>query len=209
MVISHPTLGLVNMAIRATSPNPDQQVADTIALMREYVNADAHSPEIQRDIRAAGAQYGGGIQGLYAFVKSRMRFTQDHELSKPVEGITRENPVVEVLIRPVDLSNITQTNIGTGDCDDYSMYLAALLVGAGIPASFVTVAADPELPRDYSHVYVAAYPSGGRAPVRIPMDASHGQYVGWEVANRFGKIREWPIWGRVGNFNRGGSGIWD
>ena len=175
MVISHPTLGLVNMAIRATSPNPDQQVADTIALMREYVNADARSPEIQRDIRAAGAQYGGGIQGLYAFVKSRMRFTQDHELSKPVEGITRDNPVVEVLIRPVDLSNITQTNIGTGDCDDYSMYLAALLVGAGIPASFVTVAADPELPRDYSHVYVAAYPSGGRAPVRIPMDASHGQ----------------------------------
>ena len=77
--------------------------------------------------------------------------------------------------------------IAIGDCDDFSMYLAALLTANGIACSFITVAADGHAPDQYSHVYVVAYPDGER----VACDASHGKYPGWEVPNAFGKIREW------------------
>jgi hypothetical protein len=75
------------------------------------------------------------------------------------------------------------------------MYAAALLVAAGVSASFVTVAADEADPGRYSHVYVAAYPKGGG---RVPLDASHGEYPGWEVESRYGRRREWPVTGGGG-----------
>jgi hypothetical protein len=70
------------------------------------------------------------------------------------------------------------------------MYVAALLAAAGIPCAFVTVAADPLDPAHFTHVYVAAYPAPG---VRVAMDASHGDYAGWECPNRYGRRVEWPL----------------
>jgi len=31
----------------------------------------------------------------------------------------------------------------------------------------------------------------------LPLDASHGEYPGWEVPNQFGKYKEWPVWDRL------------
>ena len=104
------------------------------------------------------------------------------------------NYFIEVLKRPVDVS-LEYANTGQpvmGDCDDYSMYCAALLKALGIDCSFATIGADPTNPSVYSHVYVVAYWRGKR----IPMDCSHGPYAGWETENKYGKFSEWPIYER-------------
>jgi hypothetical protein len=43
-------------------------------------------------------------------------------------------------------------------------------------------------------VYVAVECEGER----IPLDASHGPHAGWEVANQYGKRREWALNGAPG-----------
>jgi hypothetical protein len=71
------------------------------------------------------------------------------------------------------------------------MLIAALLTAKNIRCRFVTVAADPsDGYQSFSHVYVAAYAEGRR----MPLDASHGSWPGWEVPLKaVGRIREWPV----------------
>lgn len=196
--ITHPSMGKVRMSVTQTSDDPDQQVADTIALMRQYALEDAGSIEIQQDARFLRTATDSAFRreprsaqvyasdAAWRLVKATIHFTEDGTLAEPIRaaGINRD-PIVEVLIRPVDISN----GAHQGDCDDYSMYLASLLTALGIPCSFATLAADPQNPTAYSHVYVVAYPDGRR----YPLDASHGQHPGWEAPNRFGKRKEWPV----------------
>jgi hypothetical protein len=100
------------------------------------------------------------------------------------------NNAVEVLIRPVDVSlAIASGQRVKGDCDDFSQYAACLLWALQVPCVFVTVAADTKYPNVYSHVYVASYQDGERKV----LDCSHGLFSGWEVPNRFGKLKEWDI----------------
>jgi hypothetical protein len=65
-----------------------------------------------------------------------------------------------------------------GDCSTFSMLIAAMLEALGERWEFVTVAADPEDPSLYSHVFVRAVSSDG---TRQTLDGSHGKYPGWEV----------------------------
>ena len=106
--------------------------------------------------------------------------------------------MVEVLVRPRDMA-VAKTRVG--DCDDYSMYAACLLTALGIPAAFVTVAGDPRAPRYFTHVYVAAYPGGQR----VPVDASHGKYCGWEAGMEIpvGAKQEWPVGNPLANCGPG------
>jgi hypothetical protein len=32
---------------------------------------------------------------------------------------------------------------------------------------------------------------------RVVLDCSHGEVIGWECPNRFGKFKEWPVYGRI------------
>lgn len=165
------------------SDDPDTQVAQTIEIMRQYAEADSTSPQVAAEARDALMQGNGdAIAGVWAYVKSRMRFVNDGERAASYDGV----PVVEEIVRPRDMST---WNIG--DCDDYSTYAASLLTNLHVPVSFVTVAADAAAPNDYSHVYLAAYPNG----VRTPLDLSHGAVIGWETPNLYGKRREWPVGG--------------
>ena len=43
-----------------------------------------------------------------------------------------------------------------GDCDDFTLLIASQLLCAGIHPYFVTVAADANDPRKFSHIYVCA-----------------------------------------------------
>lgn len=191
MALRHPEMGDVRMTIRITSDDPDQQVADTIALMKQYAIEDASTQEIKSDaFRACGfladsLAPASRCAALWQWVKNKIQFRQDAQLSAPIEkaGIA-DFPVVEVLVRPLDISRGAKQ----GDCDDFSMYLASLLTACGIPCSFVTVAADSQQPGLFSHVYIAAYPNGQR----IPLDSSHGQAPGWEVPT-FTRRKEWPV----------------
>lgn len=65
-----------------------------------------------------------------------------------------------------------------GDCAIFSECVAAFLQAYGIPYEFVTVAANPAEPNIFSHVYLYAVLADGS---RLPLDASHGKYPGWQV----------------------------
>jgi hypothetical protein len=187
----------LNMDARVVGDDPDEQVADTISLMSRYVREDAGSPEVQAAAEEAAPAGEDPLDGVFRYVKGLIRFQADEATAAPLQSRLAklglgEYPVVEVLIRPRDMLT-WHRDTGSrqvGDCDDFVMLTAALLLAKGVDASFVTVAADPREPRQYSHVYVAAYPAGGG---RVAMDTSHGAYAGWEVQDRVTRRTEWPI----------------
>lgn len=193
---SHERLGRVRMMVTELGPWPDQQVARTVGVMKARAVEDAGDPAFKT--RAAGIAGMGGdldkVGRIYNHVKGSIRFERDEPIAAGIAGISDPGNVVEVIIRPVDMAGYVEKGIAVGDCDDFSMYLAAMLEAVGVPSAFVTVAADGQAPEQYSHVYVVAWPrdeDGER--VRVACDASHGEYPGWEVPNQFGKLREWPV----------------
>lgn len=192
-MLRHPDLGDVRYELHEVSDDPGEQVAQVIGLMRRYAVEDAQSPVVRGDLAkamAAGPRL-DTVSAIFYYVQSRIRFTKDEQTSSPLRTHT-PIPIVEALIRPVDMAGMC--NGGgcrrVGDCDDYAMYGAALLLAAGIPCAYVTVAADPGDPSRFSHVYVAAYPGGDR----IALDTSHGAYPGWETSAVYER-REWPLAG--------------
>lgn len=82
---------------------------------------------------------------------------------------------LQLLIRPDALLKMTQPK---GDCAVFTTLICAMLDCAGLPWEIVTAAVDPRQPGIYSHVYPRVILSDGR---RIPLDASHGKFPGWEV----------------------------
>jgi hypothetical protein len=169
--------------------------------MRRYAAEDAQSPIIQSQAAAIRAQAAAGgvppYEAAYWWVKKQLRFVRDEQTARPVagvEGLGEQDVVVETLIRPQDMAALPEGS-KAGDCDDYSMYLASLLAALGYRVWFATLAADPSS-RDYSHVYVVIREADG---TRIPLDASHGGWPGWEApeAGRGMRYHEWPLDGGV------------
>jgi transglutaminase-like putative cysteine protease len=176
---SHPDFGPVRYESIERAGDDEQATADTIRIMARVVREDSQHPTIRAIAAAAAGAGGDPIGGIFRWVKSHVRFREDADAAAGLRGF---NPAdTEVLIRPVDLVRMPRPS---GDCDDFSMLTAALLRAVGIPAAFVTIAADPSAPDTYSHVYVMA----GRTPV----DSSHGPAPGWS-APAAGKSRRWEI----------------
>lgn len=173
--------------------HPDLQAEAVIDRMRDLVEQDWSTPEIQADaamIEAmARANQRDVLDTLFWHIKGKLTFVTDAQLSAPIPA-TAETPIVEVLIRPLDMSLLCEQSgcRRLGDCDDWSMYTAALLKALGYEYRFVTLAADAADPSRYSHVYVCAVRPDG---VKVAMDTSHGPYLGWEHGNVYGKRKEW------------------
>lgn len=166
----------------------DAATQRTIERMGEFASADARdsrirsiAQELRRECRGSRACI---AEATHGFVRGRVRFRRDSDIASHLPGVDAAG--AEVLIRPVDLLAMPQP---MGDCDDFSMLASSILQSAGVPHSFVTVAADRRDPSRYSHVYLAADTERGRMPV----DASHGRRPDWEVANLFDKRREWRM----------------
>lgn len=172
--------GLVNVHRTVLSDDPDTAVQQTISQMAAYASEDSRAASIR--------QLAGQLRGqtpddtrfrLWNWIRARVHFVQDRKLAKPIAD---SDDVTEVLVRPVDIIRMRDAE---GDCDDFSMLGAALAMALGLPVYFVTVAADPHAPDQFTHVYLEV---GG-----YPFDASHGPYLGWEVQNRFGKRQLWSV----------------
>lgn len=197
-MVRHPLLGPgALVGVRELGTNPDQQVAQTVNLMRERVREDAQDPTfIAHAQQALMGNAGDSLPArAWQHVKGVIDFHRDEELGSGLSGLIGDDAAadtVEFIIRPRDMMTFVENGQACGDCDDFSMYLACLLESVGIPCAFVTVAADSSAPDQYSHVYVRAYPPGEEP---IALDASHGDFPGWEVPNMFGKRREWPVQG--------------
>lgn len=204
--VAHPQLGVVPYRVHQISSDPDSQVRDTLHRMRGKVANDSENPlfasRIRRmfDVRMYPHLNGTGedevelCRGVWAHTKQNIKFQRDEKTGAGVGGYPEEE-VVETIICPMDMAGFIDAGTAIGDCDDFSMYEACCLKSLGIPCSFVTVAADSREPRLFSHVYVVAFPrdpqTGQR--FRLPLDASHGEYPGWETVG-LGRYEEWPVW---------------
>lgn len=186
-------MGRVRYTVTETSSDPHEQVRQTIGLMRQYANEDAQNPVFLNEVRTA--TQADPIDDVWNYLSAkdgirRMQFVQDEQTARPWGDIGRWRPVVEALIRPVDQTVLAQAQ---GDCDDFSMYGAAMLLARGVPVAYTTVKADPSEPDLYSHVYLSAYPRSGRYQgQRVPLDLSHGWGPGWETRRVYGR-KEWPL----------------
>lgn len=191
-MIQHPSWGNVQYEVTPVSDNPDEQVAEVIGLMKRYVLEDYRTPQVAAEAQAALRLDPDPIKAVFWHVKRQLHFMRDEDQALTIQPYY-DIPIAEVLIRPVDMASMCANGScrRVGDCDDYSMYAAALLMNLGVPVSFVTLAADSINPERYSHVYLAAYPGGER----VALDVSHGQYPGWEAPNHYGKKMEWPVSG--------------
>lgn len=190
-------------SIEEIPERPDDQVVATIARMNQYVCEDCQSGPIQYDAQCAiTLDPNNPLAAVHAFVRSRLEFCRDEVSARPFEHLLPKNGYfVEALNRPVDVSlKFAATGQKVkGDCDCFCMYCAALLRALGIECCFATVGAEEKDPTVFSHIYMVVYWRGQR----IPMDCSHGPYVGWETQNLYGKYQEWAIvdrksWGLVG-----------
>jgi hypothetical protein len=197
----HPAfLAAINIGRAPLSDDPDTAVAQTIQQMAEYVRQDSGSPffrSLARQLR--GASSDETIHNVWDWIKARVRFVPDSQIAAMLQlpaSQLRHSSIAEVLIRPVDIVRMADP---MGDCDDFSMLGACLLTAAGIPCSFVTLAADAREPSQFSHVYLETM---GRA-----FDASHGPFVGWEARNRFGRRQSWSVANGMAIFRRPGFGL--
>ena len=186
---AHPFLGNITATVEILPDDPDGQVSATIARMRDYILQDAQSPAIRnlsmqlaRNARGSETRYIGCVWEL---VSKLIVFRSDEKTAADA-GVDFGGDVVEVLIRPVD---IIAADYKVGDCDDFTMLAACLLVCAGVKVQAVTIAAEADAPNTFSHVYLAAYPKVGG---RTPLDCSHGKRAGWE-SPRIYRIQEWEI----------------
>lgn len=189
----HPLFGGVIRFETETLPDdPDSSVAATVRKMTEYAVEDSRSPGVERAVLAAlpvgQVRPVEILENFHQWIRRRVRFEEDDDTAAGA-GFGSGN---EVLIRPVDLLSMSKPS---EDCDGFSMLVASMVLAAGrllhLPfrVSFVTVAANPERPREFSHVYCYVG-LGGRL---IAFDASHGPYLGWEINDRFHKRAVWPV----------------
>lgn len=198
----HPQLGRVGYKIHQMSYDPDDQVRQTLNMMRGKVAEDSANPQFLSRVRnliPVGNQV-EEAKKVWSHTRNGIKFQRDEVTGAGINGLPEEE-VVETIIRPVDMARFIDQGTAVGDCDDFSMYAACCLKALGIPCSFATTAADARDTRQFSHVYVVAYPidpSTGRT-VRMPLDCSHGEYPGWEVQG-YGRYEEWPVWDRLSWF---------
>lgn len=157
-----------------TSFDPEQQVEQTIPLIRSYVQADSQHPYMRSlALRAPGLS--AAEKGWYA-AKQHLEFMNDQDVAR-LAGVDTGDDVIEVLQRPIDVAmqyRMTGERV-KGDCDDFVMFATAVAKAydPDCDARYVCVAAEAAAPGVLSHIYCTIDD--------IPCDASHGEYPGWEV----------------------------
>ena len=179
-------------SVRTNPYNNDVSTHATITQMRQYAHQCARHPVV---VNAVIDALGGAARSqrdiadaLFYWVRHNVQFTEDEELMYESLGVPIQSLDKELLILPPVLLTMPQP---MGDCDDYSLLLASMLLCCGMRPYFVTVAADADDLRKWSHIYVMTYlqdegkymclDAGNRFPVVPP---------GWEAD----KVTRKAIW---------------
>ena len=175
------------------APDTDTSTRQTIAKMCEYIAAGASDDVCQwwaneAKTRFAPQPKGAADQcwGVWWLVKHAVKFAKD----EPRLFQIGEPDALDLLIAPAVL---VREQDRKEDCDGFTMLVCCLLKILGIPSVIVTVAADPENPERWSHVF----PMAQLGNVNMSMDASHGKFPGWMVPREH--IFRWQAWDLSGN----------
>lgn len=180
------------------SSDPDTATAQTIGIMCDHVRNAAGDPWVIGTARASVKSFGqlsGDTDvaaqiavGAWWWAKTFIKFVHHEFIIRQRLG---EAGHLQGLISPEVLVRMDRPE---GDCAIFSECVAAFLTALGIPFEFVTVAANPREPEIFSHVYLyAVMPDGSR----LPLDASHGDYPGWQVPSAHVSRRQ--VWDASGN----------
>lgn len=146
------------LGYRAPLLEGERGTAQTIHLMRRLIDQALNDPQFVRfaiDLVRNVPAYDdyGEVFSLFTWVQGHIRYTKD--------PVTKEK-----LTPPMEFLKLR-----AGDCDDIAMLLGALAIALGYPARLVTVAANPDYPQEFSHVYTE---------VEVP--AGSGRWVAVDAA---------------------------
>lgn len=180
------------LGYRAPLLEGERGTAQTIHLMRRLIDQALNDSQFIRfaiDLVRNVPAYDeyGEVFSLFTWVQGHIRYTKD--------PVTKEK-----LYPPMELLKIR-----AGDCDDIAMLLGALAIALGYPARLVTVAANPDYPQEFSHVYTEVeVPAGSGRWVAVDA-ARPGSEFGREPTVFFRK-KAWSLMDESAQDLRGLSG---
>lgn len=208
---------------KQSSSDPDTATAETVELMCRYANQSAGDPLVQRAANDAVRRYRGGplysgagadpraiANSVWWYTHSNLKFIHHDDM---IRAMWNEPGQLQLLISPEVL---LRTQRPAGDCAVYTMLECGMLRSLGVPYEVVTIACDPRQPGMFTHVYARAVIGANR----IPLDASHGSFPGWEVPrqhttrkqvwNERGEpIEDQARWSGLHGYARRGLGVCD
>jgi hypothetical protein len=180
------------------SPVPDVATGQTVSLMCTGIDRSAKDPKVQAAARDAIARFGndpfrtGGNADLARAVWWWCKYSVKKLPHQEFKAIVSAFPEKKQLI--IDPSALLSMAKWIGDCSTFTMLVCSLLKCLGVPYDLVTVAVDPREPQLYTHVYPEAILEDG---ARLPLDASHGPYPGWQVPSS--DVFRYQCWDSEGN----------
>ena len=180
-----------NPGVVQSSPDPTEATAETVLYMCELIRDSLADGIVQRATLDADRFHPvthRPWECVWWFAKHTVKFVHHQKLLVAWLGAPDE---LQLLIRPDALLKMREPK---GDCAVYTTLICAMLDCCGLDWEICTVAVDPRQPGVYSHVYPRVILPNGR---RVPMDASHGKYPGWEVPAEHMTAKQ--VWDREGN----------
>jgi transglutaminase-like putative cysteine protease len=175
--------------------NSDVSTVDTIRILRRLARQYATDPYVEYAVAEATSRLGANVSdrqiacALFYWVRQTVSFVEDETLLYEELGVAPENLDKELLIVPPLLLQMPQP---MGDCDDFSLLLAAMALAADLRAYYITVAADASDPQKFSHIYVC---------VEL---ADEGSHLCLDAGNRYQAVP--PGWEECTHIHR--KAIW-
>lgn len=149
------------IGVQRTRTNPfnnDVSTRDTVRLMGHLARTHARHPlvvnAVQQALGAGARTHRDIASAIFYWVRGNIRFIEDEALMYHQLGIDAARLDKELLIVPPILLTMPEP---MGDCDDYSLLIASMLLCAGLQPYFVTVAADKQEPGKFSHIYICVH----------------------------------------------------
>lgn len=173
----------------STDPrNNDRSTVDTLRIMAQLSHASTRDPiliDITHQLVDRLPDPQDQLRAIFGWIKQHLELVEDEVMLAEIWGKPPDN---ELLISP---SVIARMEHAKGDCDDFSMLAASMLMIAGFPVWFAVVADGSDVGGDttkLTHVYVETVRDLGTFEL-VPFDASYGSYVGWEYQDYTRKER--------------------
>jgi hypothetical protein len=163
---------------QADTQDSDLATAQTIATMCGHIHRASQDPVVQQAAKQALSTWGrvrwgtSAPVGVFWWAKHAVKMLPHSKFKALLAAYPEKR---QLLVTP---EVVLRAPAPAGDCSTFSMLIAAMLEALGVQWELVTVAADPQDPRLYSHVFVRAISADG---TRLTLDGSHGKYPGWEV----------------------------
>ena len=177
---------------RPAADDTDSATRSTIEMMCEYIRTSSQDPFVRACADYAWRRFGLSSPDLamkawacFWWVKHCLKFRVDEATMFRIGEENQQDLLIspDVLLRMVNPAE---------DCDGFTMTEATLLHILGVPVVIATVAASPDDPERWSHVFPVAVINGAA----LPLDASHGSGPGWMVPPEH--IFRWQAWGLDG-----------